>query len=266
MPHPLFTAHPQRPLVIAHRGGSLEAPENTVEALEHAVQVGSDWQEIDVCLAKDGHPVVIHDDTLERTTPFFGNVSDRTLAVLEAMGAANPKPAPDTLAAMTSVGLGQSLPFDPRFARAKVPSFSRALACPGVQLMVELKASGSPELLAQKVVEEVARQKAQTRVALGSFSVAALHAAQAQDPSIPLVGIAEHTHEFAALLALPLKVLAVHTSVVAAARAMAPAEVAIWTWTIYSAAQAQACIEDGADGLITDAPATLCAGLRARSR
>lgn len=65
-------------LIIAHRGDWARAPENSLEAVRGAIELGFDMVEIDVRLARDGVPVVIHDQTLERTTEGAGPVSDLT--------------------------------------------------------------------------------------------------------------------------------------------------------------------------------------------
>lgn len=57
-----------RPLVIGHRGANRQAPENTLEAFELAVQQGADGVELDVRLTADDHMVIVHDRTLERLT------------------------------------------------------------------------------------------------------------------------------------------------------------------------------------------------------
>jgi glycerophosphoryl diester phosphodiesterase len=64
-----------KPLIIAHRGSSLIAPENTFAAFGQAISDGADGIEFDVRLARDGVPVVIHDATLQRTAGFSGRVS-----------------------------------------------------------------------------------------------------------------------------------------------------------------------------------------------
>lgn len=76
-----------RPLVIAHRGASAEAPENTIAAFELALAQGADAIELDVHLSQDDHPVVIHDWTLERTTDGTGPVRDRTVRQLKRLDA-----------------------------------------------------------------------------------------------------------------------------------------------------------------------------------
>ncbi len=76
-----------RPLLIAHRGASLAAPENTLEAFELASRLGADVLELDVQRSRDGVLVVIHDATLERTTDGRGAVCAQDLAALKALDA-----------------------------------------------------------------------------------------------------------------------------------------------------------------------------------
>jgi len=75
----------KKPLVIAHRGASAYAPENTMSAIKKAVQMGSDGIELDVQLSKDGHVVVIHDTTVNRTSNGTGRVNELTLEQLKAL-------------------------------------------------------------------------------------------------------------------------------------------------------------------------------------
>ena len=74
-------------LCIAHRGASSYAPENTFAAFDRALELGVSHVELDVHFSRDGHIVVIHDDTLDRTTDASGAVSDRTLAELRSLDA-----------------------------------------------------------------------------------------------------------------------------------------------------------------------------------
>lgn len=75
------------PFIIAHRGGSLEAPENTMASFKHAVNVGAKFVELDVQMSSDGALVIIHDDTLDRTTTGSGPISDYTLEELKQFDA-----------------------------------------------------------------------------------------------------------------------------------------------------------------------------------
>ena len=71
-----------QPVIFAHRGASAYAPENTLAAFELAVQQGADAIELDVKLSADGHAIVMHDETLERTTGGQGRVKEMSLAKL----------------------------------------------------------------------------------------------------------------------------------------------------------------------------------------
>ena len=84
---PAAVAPPPRPLVVGHRGAAAHAPENTIAAFERGLALGADVVECDVHLTSDGHLVVIHDDTLERTTTGRGRVGDHTLAELRTLDA-----------------------------------------------------------------------------------------------------------------------------------------------------------------------------------
>jgi glycerophosphoryl diester phosphodiesterase len=75
------------PKIIAHRGASAHAPENTIAAFQLALEQGADGIELDVMLSKDGHLVVIHDDTVDRTTDGKGYVREMTLEELKSLDA-----------------------------------------------------------------------------------------------------------------------------------------------------------------------------------
>lgn len=75
------------PAVIGHRGAAGHAPENTLVSLEKAAELGVRWVEFDTKLTADGHVVLFHDDTLERTTGGRGAVAETTLAELQALDA-----------------------------------------------------------------------------------------------------------------------------------------------------------------------------------
>ena len=79
--------HKKRPWVVAHRGYRGKFPENTLAAFEAAIDVEADMIELDVCLTSDRVPVVIHDETLDRTTDGKGLVSEHSLSDLKKLDA-----------------------------------------------------------------------------------------------------------------------------------------------------------------------------------
>jgi glycerophosphoryl diester phosphodiesterase len=73
--------------VIAHRGASAQAPENTLASFQEAIALGANYVELDVHLSKDGEVVVIHDATLNRTTNGAGSVNEKTFFELQQLSA-----------------------------------------------------------------------------------------------------------------------------------------------------------------------------------
>lgn len=109
------------PEIIAHRGASADAPENTLAAIQLAWQQGADAAEIDVMLTADGQLVAIHDDTTLRTCGVDWTVKDRTLAELKTL----------------EVGSWKS----PQFAGERIPKLSEVLDIipVGKRLFIEVK-------------------------------------------------------------------------------------------------------------------------------
>ncbi len=94
----------QRPLIVAHRGASADAPENTLAAFSLAQAQGADGIEFDVQLSADGWPVVMHNFTLERTTNGQGSVQDFTVAELQQLDAGEGQSIPTLDAVFETLG------------------------------------------------------------------------------------------------------------------------------------------------------------------
>jgi len=137
------------PVFVAHRGGSKLAPENTLAAFESAVaDWGVDMLEMDVRLTADGHVVVIHDDTVDRTTDGSGAVRDMTLAELRGLDAGYRFRDLEGEPSFRGCGVGLS-------------TFEEVLeACPGVWINVEAK----ERAVARPLVEIILRRGEQHRV------------------------------------------------------------------------------------------------------
>jgi glycerophosphoryl diester phosphodiesterase len=225
---------------VAHRGGALEAPENTLAAVKHGIRVGSDWQEIDVRLSKDLRVVVMHDDTVDRTTNGSGPVSEMLAADLQHLTAGHP------------------------FAEEKVPTLEQVLSLQGSRLMIEIRTDPRAELVVRKVIDVIDRTGAHGRVAIGSFDQAILRQALEQDPSIPLIGIAKTEKDVKEKLELPLSALAVRQSLVETALVSASTRVAVWAYTAYSPEQASALSQQGVHGIVTDIPSQVVHLLRSQ--
>ena len=155
------------PLVIAHRGASGMAPENTVAAFQKAVEVGADAVELDVRLTKDGQVVVIHDRRLERTTAGMGNVGCCTLGELKSLEAGSW--------------------FDQGFRGESIPTLEEVFdALPDDFLIyVEIKARGlGARALASKVVGLVGRYGRWESTMVASFNPLAMAYIRMVEPRI----------------------------------------------------------------------------------
>jgi len=140
--------------VYAHRGASAERPENTLEAFELALELGADALETDVHVTRDGHVVVIHDPTGERTCGRADAVAATDLATLRGWDAGYGFEAP-----------GASRPFAGRGIR--VPTLAELLErFPGIRVNVDIKAHRLEAVL--HVVNAVIRADAADRVLLTS--------------------------------------------------------------------------------------------------
>jgi glycerophosphoryl diester phosphodiesterase len=152
----LYDALPS-PAIIAHRGASAYAPENTLAAFKLALQQGADGIELDAKLSADGHVVVIHDQTVDRTTPFHGSVAEFRLAELRKMDAGSH--------------------FDIAFRGEPVPTLEEVFKAVGqlTYINVELTNYASPnDPLPAKVAELVRQFKLTHRVIFSSFNPIAL--------------------------------------------------------------------------------------------
>jgi glycerophosphoryl diester phosphodiesterase len=120
------------PVNLAHRGASIVAPENTMEAFGTAVEAGAGGLELDVHLTRDGHVVVIHDATVDRTTSGAGAVSEMTVDELRRLDAGHTF-SPDG---------GPTRPYQGRDVR--VPTLEEVLeGFPDVAVNIDLK-DGNP--------------------------------------------------------------------------------------------------------------------------
>jgi glycerophosphoryl diester phosphodiesterase len=131
-----------KPRLFAHRGASGEAPENTLAAFHRAVEVGVVYAELDVHASRDGKVMVIHDDTLERTTNGQGKVRDHTLTELQQFDAGFTF-SPDG---------GHTFPF--RATGVTIPTLAEVLqSFPRLWLTVEIKQADLP--IAEEVIAVV---------------------------------------------------------------------------------------------------------------
>ena len=240
--------------VIAHRGASGPAPENTMPAFQLALEQEADAFELDVQLTADGAPVVLHDGTLDRTTDRRGPVSGLTLAELRTA---------DAGANFTPDG-GRSFPF--RGTGVRVPTLGEVLwAFPRVPVLVEIK-----HPLAQEAVWRVLQQEnAMERCVIAAAEPAALE--QFREPPFACAASGPEISAlyWAAMLRRPLPVpryrclsvperyrgLPVPTRrFLAAARELG---CPVHVWTVNRPAAARRYWGRGAGGMVTNLPGVI---------
>jgi len=150
----MLLTDPTAQLVIAHRGASHRAPENTLEAFQCAIDDGADALELDVHLSRDGVPVVIHDPSLDRTTDRTGTISTLTWAEIQHANA-GARHTDGTWAAR----------------QVRVPSLADVLdAVRDLPLLIEIKAVAAQ----WAVADLVTRLRATDRVVVAAFEHRAL--------------------------------------------------------------------------------------------
>lgn len=154
-----------RPQIIAHRGASREAPENTAAAFRRALAIGVDGVELDVHLSSDGEPVVIHDSSLGRTAGASGLVKDLTVAELRRLDAGRW--------------------FGETFAGERIPTLAEALEIlRPVRVIIEIKNGPIyyPDIAGH--VAAVVRMAGHESVTISSFDHHALLQIRALEPDV----------------------------------------------------------------------------------
>ncbi len=157
-----------RPLVIAHRGASHAAPQNTLAAFRVARDMGADGVELDVHLSADRVPVVIHNATVEATTNGSGAVREMTLAELQSLDA--------------------GAYFAPAFSREPIPTLEEVLDAVGQDLLVNIEFKDNSLRgcgLESAVAALLWRVDMVNRVWFSSFNPFSLRRARAVIPEVP---------------------------------------------------------------------------------
>ena len=156
------------PVIFAHRGASAHAPENTLAAFELAVEQGADGIELDVKLSADGHVVVIHDTTVDRTTDAHGRVKDMKLDELQALRAGSF--------------------FSDTFKNEKIPALADVFETVGKKtfINVELTNYNTPrDHLVESVCMLVKQFGLQKQVMFSSFIASNLSKSRSYLPTVP---------------------------------------------------------------------------------
>jgi glycerophosphoryl diester phosphodiesterase len=275
----------RRPLNIAHQGGEIEAPSDTLYAFKTARQKGADVVETDVHLTADGHLVVLHDETVDRTTNGAGSVEQMTLAeikqldaaywFIEGEGTVHDPNRPATDFTWRGVATGDRPPPTGFAANDfKIPTLDEVLAAfPGTYLNIELKPTVAMTGRLEAAVAELLRAYGRSDdVIVVSFNDQSVELFKALAPE---VHTAPGTAQVAAFWAssqgpapgtpnpqhVALQVpetfegaTVVSPDFVADAHAN---DLAVHVWTVNDAADMRRLLSWGVDGIMTDRPTLL---------
>jgi glycerophosphoryl diester phosphodiesterase len=216
--------------VIAHRGARAEEPENTLRAVKRAAECGADAVEVDVRFSSDQEPVVIHDETLDRTTNGSGAVSEQTPEQLRALDA----------------GKGEKIPM-----LSEVLLLVKAL---GRELVIELKESGTED----RLVREIVRAGMERYVVIASFYHSSLLRMKELAPSLKTGVILSSLPVFPVTLALDAKADAIFQRYPRLERGYVEDAkrngLAIYVWLINTVEDFERVRELGVNGIVTDNP------------
>ncbi|WP_339490426.1 glycerophosphodiester phosphodiesterase [Pseudomonas sp. EL_65y_Pfl2_R95] len=244
------------PLVIAHRGGRGLWPENSLFAFQRASALGVDMLEMDIRLSSDGQLVVIHDETVDRTTDDEGPVANFTLAQLQQMDAGY----------NWSADGGQSYPY--RDQGIGIPSFESVLqAEPEIAKVIELKTADTA--LVDKLCESLNTYSQRERVIIASYYESSLQRLRERCPGVATSASPNSVRLFLAMnwlgisraLSPSYQVLQIpprHSGMELASSALIKSAQArglnVQLWTINEQPTMRKLLDLGAEGLITDYP------------
>jgi glycerophosphoryl diester phosphodiesterase len=226
-------------LNIAHRGASGSCPENTITAFRAAIEAGADMCELDVRLTRDGAVVVIHDDTVDRTTDGTGAIAAMTLAEIKRLDA--------------------GAKFDKRYMRETVPTLDEVfeLVNGRCSLNIELKSDG----LEAKVSELVRSRDAFRWTLVSSFDWAALARIRHIAPELRVGLLASRWPARLVGAATEMKADAINPSFDIITEDLCIAahsrELNVYAWTVDEPAAMRRLIAAGVDGIMTNRPERL---------
>ncbi|KND38453.1 glycerophosphodiester phosphodiesterase [Streptomyces acidiscabies] len=254
------------PVVVAHRGASAQAPENTLAAVDKAAEMEVAWVENDVQRTKDGELVVIHDDTLRRTTN----------AAKIFPGRAPWKVKDFTAAEIAQLDAGSW--FGPAFAGQRVPTlkqFVNRLDTHRQKLLLEIKNPQFYPGIEQQIIKVLGNEgwldpwHLTSRLIVQSFDAASIRTVHSLRPAVrtgflgtPAVADLPSYARFADLInPSHTTVTSEYVSAVHALRGPHHRRLQMYVWTVDDAVNARKVAGYGVDGIITNKPDVVRAAL-----
>ncbi len=231
--------------VIAHRGFSVVAPENTLASIARAIQVGATGSECDVRRSKDGQIVAMHDLKVDRTTNGKGKVAELTLAELRELDAGAWKHR--------------------RYVGQRIPTLEEILAAQkdtGCTAVIEIKVEG----IAQEVIEAAGKAGMMDQSAVIAFSGDVVREVRSREPRLPcawlcgkeLRGTPAERAEWIVQKAAEYKttIMNLHYGMLSPEliAELRRRGITVWTWTVNDPVVIDALLRWGVEGITTDRP------------
>jgi glycerophosphoryl diester phosphodiesterase len=226
----------RRVIAIGHRGAAAYAPENTVASFDEAIRLGASAVEFDLRMAADGSLVVLHDDTVDRTTNGRGSLTGLSRIDLLRFDAGSW--------------------FHQRFAAARIPTFDEALLAigPHARPVIELKVP----IPADRLLQSLRKFDLEQDAIVLSFDPRWLTPLRIASRDLALGVLAEQWSDDLPTTAkmLDAEVLALHVDILGPAQIAASLEksLEVWTFTANDIGMVAACAAMGVSGIITDRP------------
>lgn len=224
----------RRPVVIAHRGTSGSAPENSLAAFRRALEIGAAAMELDVHRTADGEIVVIHDATVDRTTDGRGAVAGMTLAEIRKLDAGSRKGS--------------------EFAGERIPTLAEvcALVRGRAFLFVEIKAEG----IAADVLRVLEAEGMDGQAIAISFSAETVRQVKALRPDAAAGLLSSRAEDLERAVQLNADAFCLHFGAATPeiARALHSQDRVLMVWTVNDAADFERMAAAGADFIASDWP------------
>lgn len=226
--------------ILAHRGASALAPENTLAAFRLAIEYKADYIELDVHLSSDDSLMIIHDNTVDRTTNGKGKVQDMTYQQLKALNAHYPDK------------------FDNDFINEKIPTLFEALslAKDQIKVCIEFKASG----LEEKVLILIRQMNMEKDIYISSFTIDHLKKIKFLNNNIPVLYLQPKLTKEGIDEAANINAQAVGPGFLLGKSKIDYAHekgMEVWKWTDNRVEKMENLIEKGVDAIMTDNPQKL---------
>jgi glycerophosphoryl diester phosphodiesterase len=235
-------------MAIAHRGASSYAPENTLAAFDLALEMGARHLELDVELTSDGHVVVIHDDTVDRTTDGAGPVTAQTLEELRRLDAGRW--------------------FGPAFAGERIPTYEEVLERYHGRAHLHTEIKGRAPELSRRTVDLIRRHRMTEEVTVTSFQRPRLEEVRAYAPELPTGWLVPDVSQtpLAEARRLGLVQICPRASSVTPelVRRLHAEGFVVRAWGVSTDDLMRRAVEAGVDGMTVDFPDRLIAWLAAR--